>query len=232
MRLLKEDLRLFQEDMRLTRASVLQRRHHSRLAKMMPQLRLATRALNAIDSAANMTIGVGAASIAGAGAAAYLFGAAVVMPVIAPAAPFVGGALLVAGAFKWITDADRRRDGEIRHKREAFEKAFRAQLEEAQASFNQQLNVVRQEFVQTARQIVEPILVEADATERIAGLQVKMARRVNRAVTQFTQPLVGAASSMIKAIFCFASPLTTGSLEGEPHFMKRKALLALAVLAL
>ncbi|MCC4118441.1 hypothetical protein LLG90_24085 [Aromatoleum toluclasticum] len=178
LRLLKEDLRLFHEDMRLTRASVLHRRHHSRLATLMPQMRLATRVLNATDTAANVTIGVGAASVAGIGAAAYLFGAAAVMPIIAPAAPFVGGALLVAGVFKWITDKDRRRDGEIRHKREAFEKAFRAQLEEAQASFDQQLRVVAQEFSETARQIVEPILLGADAAERLAGLQVKMATRV------------------------------------------------------
>lgn len=178
LHLLKEDLRLFQEDMRLTRASVLQRRHHGQLAKLMPQLRLATRVVNALDGAASLTLGVGAASIAGAGAAAYLLGASVVMPVIAPAVPFVGGALLVAGAFKWITDSDKRRDGEIRHKREAFEKAFRAQLEQAQSSFNEQLDVVAREFVQSARQIVEPIVLEADAAERIAGLQVKMARRV------------------------------------------------------
>ncbi|MFA9218111.1 MAG: hypothetical protein ACEQSK_13550, partial [Sphingomonadaceae bacterium] len=93
LHLLQEELRLFQSAMRLSQSSVFQRQHHTALAKLMPRLRLGTRLVNGVDTAANVTLVSGAVAAAGGGTAAYLFGAAVVLPVLAPVAPFVGGAV-------------------------------------------------------------------------------------------------------------------------------------------
>ncbi len=178
LRLLKEDLRLFQEEIQFSRTSILERQHHSNFSKLMPPLRVTTRVINAVDSAADFTLGAGALSIAGAGTAAYFLGTAAVLPVIAPAAPFIGGAIVVAGLFKWLTDSDLRKADEIRDKRKAFESAMRAQLEKAQESFNHQLDVVSQEFAETAQQILHPLMLEADAAKDLTGRQVRLAKRL------------------------------------------------------
>lgn len=178
LKLMKEDLRLFQEEMKVSRISILQRHHHSHFAKLMPTLRPTTRVINAIDDTASATLTLGTLSAAGAGAAMYFLGAGVVLPIIAPVAPFVGGAMLLAGVFKWMTDSSQRKDGEIGHKREAFEKELRSKLDEAQINFNKQLDEVASEFMQTSINIVQPILLEAQAADRLASLQVKMAQRL------------------------------------------------------
>lgn len=176
--LIKEDLRLFQEEMRITRTSILRQQHHTRFASLMPTLRMKTKVVNAVDSAASVTLGTGGIAIAGAGAAAYFLGAAVVLPVIAPAAPFVAIPLILAGAFKWFSDPEARKDGEIKHKRKVFEDALRTQLCQAQESFNKQLESVASDFQQSAVLMIQPIMLEAEAADSLAGLQVKMARRL------------------------------------------------------
>lgn len=178
LRLLKEDLRLFQEEIQFSRSSILDRQHHSNFSKLMPPLRVTTKVLNAVDTAAEFTLGAGALSIAGAGTAAYFLGTAAVLPVIAPAVPFIGGAIVVAGLFKWLSDSDQRKTEEIRNKREAFEAAMRAQMEKAQESFNNQLDVVSQEFRETALQILQPLMLEADAAKDLTGRQVRLAKRL------------------------------------------------------
>lgn len=178
LRLLKEDLRVFQEEMRFSRTSILERQHHSSFSKLMPPLRVTTRVVNAVDAAAEFTLGAGMLSIAGAGAAAYFLGAAVVLPAIAPVAPIIGGAMVVAGLFKWFTDTEHRKTKEIRHKREAFEAAMRVQLEKAQESLNQQLDIVAQEFRETALQILQPMMLEAEAARDLTGRQVRLAKRL------------------------------------------------------
>ena len=77
-----------------------------------------------------------------------------------------------------MTDSSQRKDGEIGHKREAFEKELRSKLDEAQINFNKQLDEVASEFMQTSINIVQPILLEAQAADRLASLQVKMAQRL------------------------------------------------------
>ena len=178
LRLIKEDLRLFQEEMRITRISILRQQHHTRFSNLMPTLRMGTRVVNTVDSAASVTLGAGSLAIASAGAATYFLGAAIVLPVIAPAIPFVAVPMLIAGVFKWFTDSEARKDGEIGHKRVAFEKTMREQLQKAQASFNLQLEAVALEFQKSAVLMIQPIMLEAEAADRLAGLQVKMAKRL------------------------------------------------------
>lgn len=178
LRLLKEDLRLFQEDMRLSSVSILQQRHHTHFTKLMPPLRIRTRIANTVEDAADVTIGVGILSLAGTGAAAYALGTAVVLPLIAPIAPFVGGAMVVAGVIKWLSDSAGRKDKEIRHKREAFEKALREQLEGAQVCLDRQLDDLANEFLQTGKNMLEPLMLEAQASVRLNDLQVKTAKRL------------------------------------------------------
>lgn len=178
LQLLQEDLRLFQSGMKLGQASVFQRQHHAALAKLMPRMRIGTRIVNKLDTAANVTLVSGAAVAASTGTAAYLIGAAVVLPVVAPVAPFVGGAVLLAGAFKWFTDGGKRKRTEIRDKRIAFEEELRKQLLAAEQSFNAQLDQVAEGFRDSAVQMLTPILLEAEAAGRVPGMHQRIADRV------------------------------------------------------
>ncbi|NVM77142.1 hypothetical protein FHW83_002948 [Duganella sp. SG902] len=178
LQLLQEDLRLFQSGMKLGQASVFQRQHHAALAKLMPRMRIGTRIVNKLDTAANVTLVSGAAVAASTGTAAYLIGAAVVLPVVAPVAPFVGGAVLLAGAFKWFTDGGKRKRTEIRDKRIAFEEELRKQLLAAEQSFNAQLDQVAEGFRDSAVQMLTPILLEAEAAGRVPGMRQRIADRV------------------------------------------------------
>lgn len=178
LQLLQEDLRLFQSGMKLGQATVFQRQHHAALAKLMPRLRVGTRIVNKLDAAANVTLVSGAAVAASTGTAAYLIGAAVVMPVVAPVAPFVGGAVLLAGAFKWFTDGGKRKRTEIRDKRLAFEEELRKQLQAAEQSFNAQLDLVKEGYRDSAQQLLTPILLEAEAAGRVPGMRQRIADRV------------------------------------------------------
>jgi len=144
----------------------------------MPTLRVRTKVINGVDSAVSVTLGVGGVAVAGAGAAAYFLGAAVVLPVIAPALPFVAVPVLLAGLFKWFSDPAARKDGEIRHKRDLFETKLREQLLLAQVSFNSQLDQVALDFQKSAVQMIQPIMLEAEAADKLASLQVKMAKRL------------------------------------------------------
>lgn len=178
LHLLQEDLRLFQSAMRLNQSSVFQRQHHSTLARLMPRLRVGTRLVNSVDTAASVTLMSGAVVAAGTGTAAYLIGAAIVLPVVAPAAPFVGGAVLLAGAFKWFADVGKRKRTEIRDKRAAFESELRKQLQAAEQSFNDQLTQVAQGFHDSALQLLTPLLLEAEAAGRVPGMRQRIADRV------------------------------------------------------
>ena len=186
--LLQEDLRLFQSGMRLGQVSMFERQHHSTLARLMPRLRIGTRLANSAETAANVTLMSGVVAAAGTGTAAYLIGAAVVLPVVAPAAPFVGGAVLLAGAFKWFTDAGKRKRTEIRDKRTAFEAELRKQLQGAEHTFNAQLDLVAQGFRESAEQMLMPLLLEAEAAGRVPGMRQRIADRViTQAQTAITQ---------------------------------------------
>ena len=100
LRLIKEYLRHFQEEMRVTRISILRQQRHTRFRHLMPTLRVGTRVVNTVDSAASVTLGAG--GVAGAGAATYFLGAAVVLPAILPAIPFVAVPIVLAAVFKWF----------------------------------------------------------------------------------------------------------------------------------
>lgn len=178
LRLLQEDLKLFQASMRLGEASVFQRQHRATLTKLMPRLRIGTRLANKVDTAANVTLMGSAVAAAGTGTAAYLFGAAVVLPAVAPVAPFVGGAMLLAGVFKWFSDSGKRKRSEIRDKRAAFEAELRKQLRAAELSFNAQLDQVAQGFHLSAQQQLAPIMLEAEAAGRVQGMRQRIAERV------------------------------------------------------
>lgn len=178
LHLLQEELKLFQAAMRLGEASVFQRQHRATLTKLMPRLRIGTRLANKAETAANVTLMGSAVAAAGTGTAAYLFGAAVILPAVAPVAPFVGGAVLLAGAFKWFTDSGKRKRSEIRDKRAAFEAELRKQLRAAELSFNAQLDQVAHGFHASAQQQLAPIMLEAEAAGRVQGMRQRIAERV------------------------------------------------------
>lgn len=178
LKLMKEDLHLFQQDMRIVNASILERQHHTQFAKLMPSLRIMTRVLNTSDDVAKVTLKGGTLLTIASGTAVYYLGAAAVLPVILPVVPYVGGAMLVAGIFKWFYDGDGRKRTEIVHKREEFEKILRDKLNEARESYFQQLDVVGEEFIKSANELIKPVMLEADAASQLVGLQQKVTQRM------------------------------------------------------
>lgn len=178
LNLLKDDLRFFQEDMKINTSSILQRHHHTHFTKLMPPLRFKTRVVNTVDDGATVTLGMGGLMLAGAGGAMYTLGVGVVLPVIAPALPILGGALVIAGIIKWFTDSDGRKDKEIRHKREALEKAMRIQLDQAKTSLEQQLDAIQKDFKKTADLTLEPLILEGQAVGRLYKMQKQVANRL------------------------------------------------------
>jgi hypothetical protein len=176
--LLHHELTLFQADMRHSQSSVLVRQHHAALARLMPRMRIGTRLVNSVDTAANVTLLGSAVAAAGTGTMAYLFGMAVVMPAVAPAAPFVGGAVLLAGAFKWFSDGGKRKRSEIRGKRQAFEDELRKRLRQAESVCNEQLDRIGASFHESARQLLTPLLLEAEAAGRIQSMRKRIADKV------------------------------------------------------
>lgn len=179
LRLINEELRLFQEELALSRTTLLKRQHHSQLAGAAPAMRWSTRLKNTAEGAANTTLAVGGLAVAGTGAAAYALGAAAVLPVIAPVASIVGGAMLVAGVVKWMMNAEERKVGEIGYQREKFEEAFRAQLGTARHELATRLATAAQQFHETAERIVQPVILEAQAAHRLADMQLRLARRLS-----------------------------------------------------
>lgn len=178
LQLLKEDLRLFQQEYRLVQAQVIARTHHTKLVRLMPGLRTATRVLNTTEDIADATLASGVAAGIGTGAALYALGSAVVLPVIAPIAPFAGGALLVAGAIKWMMDKPGRKGEEVRDKRQALEAALRERLSQMRAAYFAQLDQAGQEFLLSARVLARPALLETQARRELLALE----RRVGEAV--------------------------------------------------
>ncbi len=175
LRLLHEDLRLFRAQVGIVHLTLFKREHHARLALLMPPMRLATRAISNIDSLAGTTLGVGAVATAGAGAATYWLGPALLLPAIAPALPYVGGALLAAGLIKWLMPKnEQRKYAEIRDKRTAFEKLIRDQLVQAQATHDQELESARADFSAAALGLLTPIALEAEAAQRLPRLRKQL----------------------------------------------------------
>ena len=191
--LLQHDLSLFQSDIRLTQSTVFERQHHATLARLMPRMRVGTRLAQTVDSAANITLMGSAVAAAGTGTAAYLFGVAVVLPVVAPAAPFVGGAVLLAGAFKWFADAGRRKRSEIRDRRRAFEEELRKRLQEVQGAFGRQLDRIASSFHESATQLLTPLMLEAEAAGRVQAVRKRIADKV---ISQAQQAIARLRSAM------------------------------------
>jgi len=176
--LLNHDLALFQSDIRMTPSSAFVSQHHVALARLMPRMRIGTRVANSMDTAANVTLMGSAVAAAGTGTMAYLFGVAVVVPAVAPAAPFVGGAVLLAGAFKWFSDIGKRKRSEIRDKRRAFEEELSKRLKEAEQAVQRQLDRIASSFHESARQLLTPLLLEAEAAGRVQNMRKRIADKV------------------------------------------------------
>ena len=178
LQLITEDLRLFQEEMSVTPISILRQMHHSKLGQLIPALRFRTRMANTLNTASNLILGTGSVAVVGGGVAAYFFGVAIAMPVILPIIPFVAVPIALAGVFKWFSNSEVRKDSEIGHMREAFEKVLREQLRQAGESFNKQLDDVAMQFQKSAVQMIQPIMLEAEAADKLARVQVNMAKRL------------------------------------------------------
>lgn len=179
LRLIHEDLRLFQEEMALSRSTLLRRQHHTKFAGSAPALRWSTRIKNGTESTAEATLRLGGLTALGTGAAVYFLGASAVIPLVAPVAPFVGGAVLIAGVIKWLMNPEERKNDEIGHQREKFETEFRAQLNTTRQELTRQLDATAQQYHEAAERLVRPLILEAQAADRLVALHLRIARKLN-----------------------------------------------------
>jgi hypothetical protein len=177
--LLKQEVSIFAQDYGYAVTQLLATPHHARLAKVMPNLRIGTRVLNVVETAARTTLTAGAVAGVGTGAAIYFLGAAAVLPVVAPAVPIVAAAMVVAGLINKLMDGNARLAREIAHMRTSLEDELRKQLLSMQQSYFRQLDETQQAFEKTAVAVMRPLLLEAYAQ---AGLQQVQARLVADAV--------------------------------------------------
>ena len=177
--LIRQDLQLFKEELLLSRTMIWKRMHHTQLSSAAPGLRWGTRIKNGVETVANTTLWVGGGIGAVGAGAAYFLGASAVLPVVAPAIPVIGGAMLFAGAIKWLMNPTERKNSEIEHQRKHFEKAFRLQLDTARAEINRQLDATAQKFHEAAEQLVRPIVLEAQAADQLSTLKLNVARRLS-----------------------------------------------------
>lgn len=175
LRLLKQEVSIFARDYGYAVTQLLVTPHHARLAELMPNLRIATRALDVVEDAADATLTTGWVAGLGTCAAIYFLGAAVVLPVVAPAVPTVAVAMVVAGLIKMLMDGNARLAREIAHKRKSLEDELRAQLLSMQQSYFSQLDETQHAFEKTAVAVMKPLLLEAYSQ---AGLQRVRARLV------------------------------------------------------
>jgi len=178
LQLLKDDLRLFQDEMSFTRVSILNKQHHKKHVPSLRGMRFITRAANAANKAANVTLTLTGLAAAGTGASAYFLGTAVLLPAIGPVLPIIAMPVAVAALIKFFSNAERGKRLEVLHTRKEFENIFREQLKSAQVSFNNQLDALEKDFRQTAQNIIQPIMLEAEAADSVAGLQIKMIKRL------------------------------------------------------
>lgn len=172
--LLQQEVSIFARDYGYAVTQLLASVHHARLAPVMPGLRMGTRVLNALEGAAGLTLKGGAVAGVGTGAALYFLGAAAVLPVVAPAAPVLAGAMLVAGLVKWVMDTDARLGREIAHQRESFEGELRQHVQAMRASFFAQLDQTQQTFEDTATAVMTPLLLEAYAQAGLQQVQTRL----------------------------------------------------------
>jgi hypothetical protein len=171
--LLKQEVSVFAQDYGYAVTQLLATPHHARLAALMPDLRMGTRMLNVVETAAITTLKAGAVAGLVTGAAIHFLGAAV-LPVVAPAVPTVAAAMVVAGLIKKLMDGNARLARELAHKRKSLEDELRKQLLLMQQSYFSQLDETQQAFEQTAVAVMRPLLLEAYAQAGLQQVQVRL----------------------------------------------------------
>lgn len=177
LRLLHEELRLFRSEIGIAQRVVFDREHHARFEALMPPLQLTARMLHRLDELAKATLGTGGVAVAGAGTAAYYLGTLTVFTTIAPALPYMGGALLAAGLVKWLLPPnERRKYAEIRDKRKALERVVRDKLEEAQTVHAAELERIYVGFCEAAPALLAPVALEAEALRHLPGMRKKLVK--------------------------------------------------------
>jgi hypothetical protein len=86
--------------------------------------------------------------------------------------------VLLAGAFKWFADGGKRKRSEIREKRRAFEEELHKRLKDAEAAIGRQLDRISSSFHESARQLLTPLLLEAEAASRVQNMRKRIADKV------------------------------------------------------
>jgi hypothetical protein len=178
IRHLKQEAIHFSKEYQIASGRLRKQIHHSAFKNLMPELRLKTKVMSAVDTASDVAVGGSVIAGVGAGTAAYFFGATAVLPVIAPAVPFVAGALLVGLVVKSFTDPKTRGDEEVAHKREAFEDALRKELGRQMTILFAEYDTVQSEFIKTAQAIAGPTMIEARSQLEVVALQQRISSRI------------------------------------------------------
>lgn len=185
LRYFRQEAIHFQKEYQVASGRLFARSHHSAFNKLMPKLRASTRILGSIDSVANAAVGGSVVAGVGTGVAMYFFGAAAVLPVVAPAAPFVGAALVVGALWNRLSDPKARGVEELSQKRAAFEQVLRKELDMSRVKLFSELDLVRSDFIRTAEAIATPTLAAAQAQFDLIALQDRVFRRVVQSAQKY-----------------------------------------------
>lgn len=175
----------FQREYQIASGRLMARVHHSAFADLMPGLRKRTQVLSSVDGVADVAVGGSVIAGIGTGVAVYFFGTAAVLPLVAPAAPFVGAAFLIGALWKGMSDIEGRGAEELTQKRTAFEQVLRKQLEEVRSKLFAEYDSVRSDFVQAAEAVARPTLTEAQAQYDLVALQERVGQRVLQSAEKF-----------------------------------------------
>lgn len=185
LRYLRQEAIHFQKEYQIASGRLLTRTHHSAFSKLMPGLRVSTQVYGSVDAVADVAVRGSVIAGIGTGVAMYFFGAAAVLPLVAPAAPFVGAALVIGALWKSLSDPKARGSEELSQKRTAFEQALRQQLEGNRTKLFSELELVRSDFIRSAEAIAAPTLAEAQAHVDLVALQERVLRRVVQSAQRF-----------------------------------------------
>jgi len=174
--LLREELNLFQHDIRMTANELVARRPNSDFAALVPHLSFGARFMNATDRVMNATLA--ASALSSLGAAGLVVANLVALPVVAPLAATLGGTLAISGLYKMFTSAQDRKFNTIREVRKGIEERCADMLKDLPSEHAMQLDALFSSYQAAAENLLAPVLLNAQAAEEMKQIRRPISERL------------------------------------------------------
>lgn len=174
--LLREELTLFQRDIRISANELVARRPASDFAALVPHLSLGARFMNATDKLMNVTLA--ASALSAFGATGLVVANLVALPVVAPLAATLGGTLAIGGLYKILTSAKDRKFNTIREVRKGIEERCADMLKELPSQHAMQLDAIVASYQVAAENLLAPVLLNAQAAEEMKRIRRPLSERL------------------------------------------------------